>query len=92
MIVINSFNDFENDSQIYPVTGRSIASPLTDRQVYEAYGETYLELLTDQFGSYVSNSEIPVTSPSTMAPTQAPVEQVPVELPDWCDIDGTEWP
>ena len=72
LIVINSFNNFEEDTQVLPVYGGSTSSPetLTDGFVYEAYGETYFSLLTE--------------APSA-SPTEASVEGEPgTGLPNWC--------
>lgn len=52
LLVINSFNNFFDDSQIYPVYGYPSDSPkiLTDGLWYEGYGETYLDILSKLFG------------------------------------------
>eukprot|EP00934_Nitzschia_sp_Nitz4_P003894 Nitzschia sp. Nitz4//scaffold237_size30108//23491//29702//NITZ4_007996-RA/size30108-augustus-gene-0.41-mRNA-1//-1//CDS//3329543518//3884//frame0 len=47
IVLINSFNDWESDTQVEPVVGSPQSSPvsLTDGLEYEAYGHLYLDLL-----------------------------------------------
>lgn len=75
LILINSLNHFTEDTQIYPVYGPTSNSPesLTQGFDHVGYGELYLDILAQRFGTF----EIPPTeSPSAMpssGPTPAPV-------------------
>eukprot|EP00797_Seminavis_robusta_P009876 Sro1719_g293440.1 Inherit from NOG: mannosidase, endo-alpha-like (190) ;mRNA; r:14148-14717 len=90
LLLINSFNNFLDDTQVYPVYGSAASFPdsLTGGLVYEAYGETYLDILTVKFG--LRETGVPTASPQpSAAPTPTPVEaSSPGAAPDpldWCE-------
>ena len=72
MMLIDSFNNFQQDTQIYPVYGdiASLPNSLTQGLDYEGYGHTYLDILTERFGFHEWTAT-PSTSPSTV-PTNVP--------------------
>eukprot|EP00934_Nitzschia_sp_Nitz4_P006595 Nitzschia sp. Nitz4//scaffold185_size43419//16920//19772//NITZ4_007301-RA/size43419-snap-gene-0.64-mRNA-1//-1//CDS//3329539709//6585//frame0 len=73
LILINSFNHFTEDTQIYPVFGDATSLPLnyTKGLTYEGYGTTYLDILTEEFGSFDLPSSSPTQVP-TVPPTPSP--------------------
>jgi len=52
LLVINSFNNFQDDTQIYPVYGNPTTWPIeyTDGILYDGYEEAYFDLLSNRFG------------------------------------------
>lgn len=84
LLVINSFNNFKDDTQIYPVYGNATAQPfnLTNGVVYDSYGETFISLLSEQFGSLAQtrSSASQATSRSDAASTR--------DFTSWCNVVG----
>ena len=79
LMVINSFNNFLDDSQIYPVYGYPTDFPnnLTNGFWYEGYGETFVEILSERFGK--------------VATRKAYSNRVRKVLPSTRQIDWTNW-
>jgi hypothetical protein len=90
MMFINSFNHFQEDTQIFPVYGGAtdLPSDVTQGLTYTGYEETYLDLLTDRFGFYEPTeqpSAVPSSLPSesavpTLRPSKSP-STVPSKVP-----------
>ena len=84
IIVLNSFNHFSEDTQIYPVHGLStnLPSNLTEGLTYDGYENLYLNLLANRFGSYPRPSEVPSMAPSlSVRPSNQPSESVSPSSP-----------
>ena len=84
LMMINSFNEWHEDSQIEPTTGgNKTTSPfnLTQGVEYESYGELYLNILSEETTQDSSPSPLHMSpSPSSMGttsmPTKAPSKSV----------------
>lgn len=56
LMIVNSLNHFQEDTQIYPVCGGNTDKPmiLTQNLTYVAYENLYLNMLTARFGSFAN--------------------------------------